>query len=101
MSGSALAKKGDPTLIAAVRRYVANGGTWSDFVQLAAPEFGAVMREGAIDGWSKPKIVFGEVEVSDDDLDNAIWSVFVNGREIAIAPPPKKKRKAASRERRR
>lgn len=54
VSGPALAKRGEPTLLAAVRRFVANGGTWSDFVQLVAPEFGAVMREGAVDGWTKP-----------------------------------------------
>lgn len=55
MSGPAVAKRGEPTLLAAVRRAVANGMTWSDFVAMCAPEFGAVMREGAIDGWTKPE----------------------------------------------
>ena len=55
MSGPAVGKKGDPTLLAAVRRFVANGGTWEQFVQLTAGEFGAVFRENAIDGWTPAK----------------------------------------------
>ena len=47
----ALAKKGAPTLLAAVRRAVESGMTWQQFVELCAPEFGSVMREGAIDGF--------------------------------------------------
>ena len=46
-----LAKKGAPALLAAVRRAAEAGMTWQQFVELCAPEFGAVMREGAIDGF--------------------------------------------------
>ena len=48
---TALAKKGDPTLLAAVRRFRDNGGTWSDLVKLVAPEFGACFENGGILGW--------------------------------------------------
>lgn len=56
MSGPALAKKGDPTLLAAVRRVRENGMSWSDFVRLVAPEWGAIVgRHGEIDGWVRPE----------------------------------------------
>lgn len=56
MNGQLLAKRGEPTLIAAVRRAVANGMTWADFVAMCAPEFGAVIgRHGEIDGWTRPE----------------------------------------------
>lgn len=51
MSGPVLGKKGDPTLLAAVRRVRDNGMTWQQFIEATAPEFGAVFRDGAIDGW--------------------------------------------------
>ena len=50
-----LAKKGAPTLLAAVRRQVAAGMTHEEFVQLTAPEFGATLREGHVNGWTIPE----------------------------------------------
>lgn len=71
-----------------------SGMRYDEFVRVTAPEFGAVFRENAIDGWRPvQRIVYGDVDIPDDAFRPEAIRRRVGNKMVSESELAKRKRK--------